>query len=165
MIVRRDLIRNSTGRRDGQRSCRWNRKVASLTLSLLLVGVFSLGSTLAISSAPANAATCDNFAAAKANVDGLWGTDGIVQVSYNPCNHRAWAYLVTVGPPCQSDGEWCGEAILNQSNGNQVACVTPVGSNECNSAQVSDYNITSFADGYIWRDINQSPAFGATGSW
>ena len=162
----RDLTRSWTGRHNRPRSRYLGGKVANLALSLMLVAGFSLVSTLVTSPTSANAATCSNYAPVKANVDGPWGPDGVVQVSYNPCNRRVWGYVVNFGPPCQPSGEWCAAVILTQSNGNKLTCDTPVGSNSCNTSQASDANITSYADGYIvWGIQPQKTAFGETASW
>lgn len=166
MFFHRDLTCGWTGRHNGPRSRRRGGKVANLALSLLLAAGSVLVSTLVTSPASANAATCNNYAPVKANVTGPWGSDGVVQVSYNPCNRRVWGYVVSFFPPCQSNGEFCAAAILTQSNGNKLTCDTPVGSNSCNTSQASDANITSYADGYIvWGVQPQKTAHGRTGSW
>lgn len=166
MFVGRDLVFSRSGQRNGSRSRRLGGKTAKLAASLLLLAG-SLGvATLGTSAPPANAATCDNYAPVKANVTGPWGKVGIVQLSYNPCNRRAWGYVTSDYPPCQSNGAYCAAVIVTQSNGNKLICQTAVGANSCNTPQASDANITSYADGYIIYGIQpQQTAHGRTASW
>lgn len=166
VFVHRDVTRSCAGRHNGARSRHWDRKVANLALSFLLVTGALLVPTLVTSQASANAASCTNYAPVKANVMGPWGSDGIVQLSYNPCNRRVWGYVVTYWPPCQSNGLYCAAVIVTQSTGNKLVCDTPVGANSCNTPQASDANITSYAEGYIiWGTQPQKTAYGRTGSW
>lgn len=166
MSVRRGPASTGAEHRHGSHSRRRPGRTASIAASLLLLaGSFSIAS-LATSAAPARAAACDNYAPVKANVTGPWGTVGIVQLSYNPCNRRAWGYVISHYPPCQSNGVFCAAVIVTQSNGNKLTCQTDVGANSCNTPQASDANITSYVDGYVVYGVQpQKTAHGRTASW
>lgn len=166
MSFRRDLTTGRAERHTGSRLRRQHGKTARSAAGLLLFSSCLSVVSIAASAAPAGAATCDNYAPVKANVTGPWGTVGIVQLSYNPCNRRVWGYVTSYYPPCQSGGAYCAAVIVTQSNGNKLTCETAVGANSCNTPQASDANITSYADGYIIYGIQpQKTAHGRTASW
>lgn len=139
-----------------------------IAAALLVVGaLLAIPVTSEAATAPGvNPACGSNYAAQVAYITNVYGNAGLIQVSYSPCTRNVWAYIQSYYPPCQANGEFCGFAYIHRnSDGATLMCSIPVGATTCNTGQLYDANVTSYAYGYIAWAVNQPLAYGQTGNW
>lgn len=156
------------------------RRAAGRMRAILVSALLVMGSMVLLS-APASAVTgttasdlaksaldrpssCGNFAARTAYVTTPSGNTGLIQVSYSSCTRNVWAYLLSYAPPCRPGVDYCGGALIHRnSDGAERSCGLPAGGTSCNSDQLSDANVTSYAYGEI--DNGPFNGTGRTANW
>jgi hypothetical protein len=116
----------------------------------------------------ARPASCGNFAARTAYVTDPFGNRGLIQVSYSSCTRNVWAYLLSYMSPCHvvpgDSANGCGYGVIHRnSDGAERSCGISEGQTSCNSDQLNDANVTSYAYGEI--DDGPYNALGSTSNW
>ena len=115
----------------------------------------------------ASPATCGNFAAEIANLtnpDNPGAVYGIIQLSYSSCTRNVWAYLDSYGPACEPGIDYCGTGtVYRNSDGATSTCSLQSGQTTCNSGQLYDGGVTSYAYGSV--DNGPLSGYGQTASY
>lgn len=137
---------------------------ALISTAALISGTLIAAPPAAAAPVAANAAACGNYAAKIAYLNVPSSTTGKIQLSYSSCTRNVWAYLESYAPPCQPAQDFCGDGTVHRnSDGAERTCSLPAGGTTCNSSQLYDGNVTSYAKGYI--DNGAYTARNQTGSY